>query len=111
VGERVIVRGSVNGLLSASDHLWLMIRPRQGPDNWWAVEQEIRPTPSGTWESTAYFGGESGLSHRVAVGIADANAQLTITRHLTEQPGQPFEGGLPAGFTRLNEISVEKGLP
>jgi serine/threonine protein kinase len=111
VGESVIVRGAVDGPLSASDHLWLMIRPREGLDNWWCVEQEIRPTPSGIWESRAYFGGKSGLFHRLAVGIADANAHLTITRHLAEQPGQPFEQGLPAGFTRLDEISVEKRLP
>jgi hypothetical protein len=111
VGESVIVRGTVDGPLSANEHLWLVLRPRQGPDNWWAVEQEIRPAPNGAWESTAYFGGESGLFHRLAVGIADADGHRTITQHLAARPGQPFERGLPTGFTRLDEISVEKNVP
>ena len=111
VGESVIVRGTVDGPLSVDEHLWLVLRPRQGPDNWWAVEQEIRPAPSGAWESKAYFGGGAGLFHRLAVGIADADDHRTITQHLRAQPGQPFERGLPTGFTRLDEISVEKNVP
>jgi hypothetical protein len=111
VGESVIVRGTLDGPLGANEHLWLVLRPRQGPDNWWAVEQEIRPAPNGAWESKAYFGGESGLFHRLAVGIADAEGHRTITQHLAARPGQPFEGGLPTGFTRLDEISVEKNVP
>jgi eukaryotic-like serine/threonine-protein kinase len=108
VPESFVVHGTLDRPLAADQHLWVMVRPRQGPDNWWAVEQEIHPTPNNEWDSKVYLGGEPGLFHRLALGVADPTGESTIVKHLAEHPGEPFERGLPAGFTTLDEISVEK---
>jgi hypothetical protein len=55
-----------------------------------------------------YFGGPAGLRHRIVMGIADAQTNAAIQRHLFTGAGQPLPGGIPRSVQKFVELQLLK---
>jgi serine/threonine protein kinase len=109
VDARPPIVGRKTGLQQPDEHLWIMIHPSGGPDNWWPAKQELVPDRDGNWQvNDIEFGGPPGTQHELAVGVADAQTNALILNQLRQNPDDPFPGGRPPGFRELARIMVTK---
>ncbi|MCC7105295.1 MAG: protein kinase [Chloroflexi bacterium] len=109
VRPRFAVRGRRAGVQRSDQHLWLLAGPIGGTPKFWPLQKEIVPDATGAWQADVDLGGDPGVAHEVVVALADANGQVAILRQITSKPGEPFEGSLPAGVTRLASVVVVRG--
>jgi hypothetical protein len=97
------------GLQGPDDHLWMLIHPDGGPDNWWPYKRELIADRDGTVRiEDVEIGGPPGSQHVLAVGVADASTHQAIVTQIRERRDEPFVGGQPQGFRELVRVTVTK---
>ncbi|MCC6176573.1 MAG: protein kinase [Chloroflexi bacterium] len=97
------------GLQGPDEHLWLLIHPLGGPDNWWPYQHELIANRDGTLDVTdAEIGGTPGSHHILAIGVVDADGDKAIRQQVAQHPGEPFVGQ-PPGFNELARVQVTRG--
>jgi serine/threonine protein kinase len=109
VAARPVISGRRTGLQGPDDHLWLLLHPRGGPENWWVAKHELIADRDGRWQvDDLEIGGPPGTQHDLAVGVVDAAGNQAILDQIRDHPDDPFVGGQPPGFRELARITVVK---
>ena len=109
VPARPPIVGRRTGLQGPDEHLWMLIHPDGGPDNWWPYKQELIADRDGAWRiDDIEIGGPAGSRHVLAVGVADAATHQAILTQIKERQDEPFVGGQPPGFRELTRVTVTK---
>ena len=109
VPARPPVVGRRTGLQGPDEHLWMLIHPDGGPDNWWPYKQELIADRDGGWRiDDVEIGGPAGSRHVLAIGVADAATHQAILTQIKERQDEPFVGGQPPGFRELTRVTVTK---
>jgi hypothetical protein len=109
VPARPRIVGRRMGLQGPDEHLWILVHPSGGPENWWPYKQELVPDRDGNWVvEDLELGGPSGSQHDLAIGVANAQANQLILDQIRQRPDDPFVGGQPPGFRELTRITVVK---
>ena len=109
VPARPPIVGRRTGLQGPDEHLWLLIHPDGGPDNWWPYKGELIADRDGGWQlSDVEIGGPPGSRHVLAIGVVDAAGHDLIQQQIREQQDEPFVGGQPPGFRELARVTVVK---
>jgi eukaryotic-like serine/threonine-protein kinase len=109
VSARPAVEGRKSGLQQPDEHLWVLLHPEGGPDNWWPYKGEILTDRDGAWRiSDLEIGGPPGSRHVLAVGVVDATTHRTILEQIQTRQDEPFVGGQPPGFRELHRVTVVK---
>jgi serine/threonine protein kinase len=112
-GARVPARPPVSGLRiglqGPDEHLWMLIHPDGGPDNWWPYKREIITDRDGGWRiDDVEIGGPSGSRHVLAIGVVDAAGHQAILSQIRDHQDEPFVGGQPPGFRELARVTLVK---
>jgi hypothetical protein len=112
-GARVPARppivGRRTGLQGPDDHLWMLIHPDGGPDNWWPYKRELIADRDGGWRiDDIEIGGPSGSRHVLAIGVVDAAGHQAMLSQIRDHPDEPFVGGQPPGFREVARVTVVK---
>jgi hypothetical protein len=112
-GARVPARPAITaqktGLQGPDDHLWLLLHPRGGPDNWWPLKHELITDRDGKIQvNDLEIGGPPGTEHDLAIGVVDAEGNQRILDQIRDHQDDPFVGGQPPGFRELARITVVK---
>jgi serine/threonine-protein kinase len=109
VPARPPIAGRRTGLQGPDEHLWMLIHPDGGPDNWWPYKQELIADRDGAWRiDDVEIGGPAGSRHVLAIGVADASTHQAILAQIKEHQDEPFVGGQPQGFRELTRVTVTK---
>ena len=109
VPARPPIVGRRTGLQGPDEHLWMLIHPVGGPDNWWPYKQELIADRDGAWRiDDVEIGGPAGSRHVLAIGVADASTHQAILAQIREHQDEPFVGGQPQGFRELTRVTVTK---
>jgi hypothetical protein len=109
VPARPPIVGRRTGVQGPDEHLWLLIHPDGGPDNWWPYKNEVIADRDGNWRvDDVEIGGPAGSRHILAVGVADAATHQRIVSQIRDQQDEPFAGGQPPGFRELARATVVK---
>lgn len=109
VPTRPIVEGRKSGLQQPDEHLWLLLHPDGGPDNWWPYKSEILTDRDGAWRVTDLeIGGPPGSRHILVIGVTDAATHQMILDQIRAKQDEPFVGGQPPGFRELHRVTVVK---
>lgn len=109
VPARPQIAGRRTGLQGPDDHLWLMLHPDGGPDNWWPYKGEIIVDREGGFKiEDLEIGGAAGTRHVLVLGVADAVTHQAIQAQIRDHQDEPFVGGLPNGFRELARVTVVK---
>jgi serine/threonine-protein kinase len=109
VPARPIISGQRTGLQGPDDHLWLLLHPRGGPENWWPLKHELIADRDGRWQvDDLEIGGPPGSEHDLAVGVVDAQGNQVILDQISQHTDDPFVGGQPPGFRELARVTVVK---
>jgi hypothetical protein len=109
VPARPPIVGRRTGLQGPDEHLWMLIHPDGGPDNWWPYKQELIADRDGGWRiDDVEIGGPAGSRHVLAIGVADAATHQAILTQIKERQDEPFVGGQPPGFRELTRVTVTK---
>jgi hypothetical protein len=102
IGRRV-------GLQGPDEHLWMLIHPDGGPDNWWPYKRELIADRDGGWRiDDVEIGGPPGTRHVLAIGVVDAAGHQAILSQIRDHQDEPFVGGQPPGFRELARVTVVK---
>jgi hypothetical protein len=112
-GARVPARppiiGRRTGMQGPDEHLWMLIHPEGGPDNWWPYKGELIAERDGTWRiDDVEIGGPSGSRHVLAIGVVDADGQRQMQAQIREHRDEPFVNGQPPFFHELSRVTVVK---
>ena len=109
VPSRPLVVGQRTGLQGPDEHLWMLIHPDGGPDNWWPYKRELIADRDGGWRlEDVEIGGPAGSRHVLAIGVVDASTHQQFVRQIAERQDEPFVGGQPPGFRELARVTVTK---
>jgi hypothetical protein len=109
VPARPPIVGRRSGLQGPDQHLWMLIHPDGGPDNWWPYKQELIADRDGAWRiEDVEIGGPPGSRHVLAVGVVDAAGHQAILTQIGQRQDEPFTGGQPPGFRELTRVTVSK---
>jgi hypothetical protein len=109
VPARPPIVGRRTGLQGPDEHLWMLIHPDGGPDNWWPYKQELIADRDGGWRiEDVEIGGPVGSRHVLAIGVVDAATHQAILTQISERQDEPFVGGQPRGFRELARVTVTK---
>ncbi|MGE3270626.1 MAG: protein kinase [Chloroflexota bacterium] len=109
VPARPPVVGRRTGLQDPDEHLWMLIHPVGGPDNWWPYKGELIAGRDGTWQlDDVEIGGPPGSQHVLAVGVVDAATHDMLQQQIRDRQDEPFVGGQPPGFQELTRVTVTK---
>jgi serine/threonine protein kinase len=109
VPARPPVAGRRTGLQGPDEHLWMLIHPDGGPDNWWPYKRELIADRDGAWRlDDVEIGGPPGSRHVLAVGVVDAATHQQILNQIRDRQDEPFVGGQPPGFQELTRVTVVK---
>ena len=103
------VAGRQTGERSPNQHLWLLIHPDGGPDNWWPNKSELVVGQDGSWTVDGVeVGGEPGSRHVLAVGVVDEAGQKVILSQIQDHKDEPWPNGPPPEFHMLARVTVVK---
>jgi hypothetical protein len=109
VPARPPIAGRRTGLQGPDDHLWMLIHPDGGPDNWWPYKAELIADRDGGWRiDDVEIGGPAGSRHVLAIGVVDAAGHQAILSQIRDHQDEPFVGGQPPGFRELARVTVSK---
>ena len=109
VPARPPIVGRRSGLQGPDDHLWMLIHPDGGPDNWWPYKTELIADRDGGWRlGDVEIGGPAGSRHVLAIGVVDAAGQQAMLTQIQAHQDEPFVGGQPPGFRELARVTVVK---
>lgn len=109
VPARPPVAGRRVGLQGPDEHLWMLIHPEGGPDNWWPYKRELIADRDGGWRiDDVEIGGPPGSRHVLAIGVMDAAAHQAMLSQIRDRQDEPFVGGQPPGFRELARVTVVK---
>jgi serine/threonine-protein kinase len=109
VPARPPIVGRRTGLQGPDEHLWMLIHPDGGPDNWWPYKRELIADRDGAWRiDDVEIGGPAGSRHVLAVGVVGAAGHQAMLAQIKEHPDEPFVGGQPDGFRELTRVTITK---
>jgi serine/threonine protein kinase len=109
VPARPVISGRRSGLQGPDQHLWMLIHPDGGPDNWWPYKRELIADRDGSFRiEDVEIGGATGTKHVLAIGVVDAAGNQAILKQIQEHQDEPFPGGQPPGFHELARVTVSK---
>jgi serine/threonine-protein kinase len=109
VPARPPIVGRRTGQQGPDEHLWMLIHPDGGPDNWWPYKRELIADRDGAWRiDDVEIGGPAGSRHVLAVGVVDAAGHQAILTQIKEHQDEPFVGGQPDGFRELTRVTITK---
>jgi serine/threonine-protein kinase len=109
VPARPPIIGRRTGLQGPDEHLWMLIHPDGGPDNWWPYKRELIADRDGAWRiDDVEIGGPAGSRHVLAVGVVGAAGHQAMLAQMKEHPDEPFVGGQPDGFRELTRVTITK---
>jgi serine/threonine protein kinase len=109
VPARPVITGRRTGLQGPDQHLWMLIHPDGGPDNWWPYKREIIADRDGAFRiEDVEIGGAAGTRHVLAIGVVDEAGHQAILKQIQEHQDEPFPAGEPPGFHELARVTVSK---
>jgi serine/threonine protein kinase len=86
VPARPPIVGRRTGLQTPDEHLWMLIHPDGGADNWWPYKGELIADRDGGWRiDDVEIGGPAGSRHVLAIGMVDADGQREMQEQIRDR--------------------------